>query len=437
MSLDIAVVPSVGTVDRAAIPAERSVRHINCSHRKVHMTVVEPFRLLSRHFMHDPYPALAVLREQHAAVPVENGGFRMWVITRYEDARRLLADSDLRRDLVEHRHTVMEQNLVSLERRPKLPRDLRRSMLDQDGSDHRRIRGVVARFFTPSRLEAMRPRIVEVAEQLIGDLPVGQPIDLIADYARPLSVTCLAEMLGVPLGMRDDFPAWETAILTAPTKELVEEAGRELNRFARTIIELKRSEPAADLFSTLVAAGDDGRLAEPELVSMITLLLIAGLEPVSAISSGVLTLLSHPAELARLRADPGLIRACVEEVLRFETPFRMLTPRYTDHVLEVGDVTIPAGELLLISTGSANRDPAAFPDPDRFDVGREPKGHLGFSHGSHRCMGAELGRIQTAVGISSLLARFTDIRLAVTAEEVDWRPGMFMRRLDNLPVVLG
>lgn len=396
----------------------------------------EPVKLLSRSFMADPYPALESLRRDHAAFPVENGGFRMWVITRYDDARTLLSDPTLQRDLVKHRHAVVEQNLVDIERRPKLPRELRRSMLDQDGADHRRIRGIVAKFFVPSRMAALRPRLELLADELLDGLPAGEPVDIVGQYARPLSTIILSELLGVPEDARDQFPVWETAILTAPSKAGVEDAGRQLQAFAGKIIALKREQPRADLFTELVRAAGDGLLAEPELVSMITLLLIAGLEPASAIGSGALVLLRHPAELAKLRANPDLLKACVEEILRFETPFRMLTPRYVDHPLELDGVTIPAGELLLISTASANRDPSRFTDPERFDITRDTKGHLGFSHGIHRCLGAELGRLETTIGLSRLFTRFPATELAVTPEDARWRPGIFMRRLDSLPVVL-
>ncbi|MEU9336038.1 cytochrome P450 [Streptomyces sp. NPDC048290] len=396
----------------------------------------ETVRLLNRSFMRDPYPALRELRERCPAVPVENGGFRMWVVTRYEDARRILADPSLSRDLVAHRRAVVAQNLVDDTRRPRLPRELRRSMLDQDGEDHLRLRRTVSRFFSPSRLDELRPRIEERADALLDGLPTGVPLDLVDAYARPLPATVLAELLGVPEEARAEFPAWENAILTAPGTAEVEDAGRRLAAFAREVIEEKRARPADDLFTEVVRAAADGVMDDTELISMITLLTIAGLEPASAIGSGVLTLLDHPDELALVRARPALMADCVEEVLRYETPFRMLTPRFLDHPLELDGVTVPAGELILVSTGAANRDPGRFDSPDAFRADRCPRGHLGFSHGSHRCLGAELGRLETTIALDRFFARFPDTRLAAPRAEVPWRPGMFMRRLDALPVVL-
>jgi cytochrome P450 len=391
-------------------------------------------KLVSRAFMHDPYPTLTEMREQCAAIPVENGGFRMWVVTRYDDARTILSDPSLHRDLVKHRHRIVEQNLVNGERKPKLPRELRRSMLDQDGQDHRRMRGLVSGYFSPSRLNALRPRAAQIADELLESIPDGEPIDLITHFARPLPVNLLSELLGVPDEAREHFPLWESAILTAPSKEEVEDAGRQLSSFARDIIALKREQPADDLFTTVVRAGEEGVLAESEVISSITLLLIAGLEPTSVIGSAVLTLVNHPEQLEKLRADRTLLPGCIDEVLRYETPFRMLTPRYLDHPMELADVTIPAGELILVSTGAANRDPGKYPDPDTFDVTRSPKGHLGFSHGNHRCLGAELGRLETSIALDKLLDHFSVIELAT--DEASWRPGMFMRRLDSLPVRL-
>ena len=402
------------------------------------MTIETPPRLvklLTRSFMADPYPALRKMQQEQAAVPIENGGLRMWVVTRYKDARMILADPTLRRDLVRNRHAVVGQNLVSIERKPKLPHEIKRSMLDQDGADHRRLRGVASKFFSPSALAAMRPKIEQVADDLLDQLPAGEPVDLVKSYARALSITCLSDLLGVPEYARSTFPLWETAILTASSKEGAEEAGRQLYALASEIIALKRAEPADDLFTQLVSVPDDV-MDHVELISMITFLLIAGLEPASAIGSGVLALLKHPEELAILLANMELLPGCVDEILRYEPPFRMLTPRYLDRPLPLDGITIPAGELILVSAGAANRDPDRYEDPDQFRVTRCPKGHLGFGHGSHRCLGAELGRLEATIALGKLLHRFPGIRLAVPPDDVTWRPGIYMRRLEALPVVL-
>ncbi|MFI6099809.1 cytochrome P450 [Lentzea sp. NPDC051213] len=393
-------------------------------------------KLMSREFMRDPYPALRQIQRERAAVPVENGGFRMWVVTRYADARRILADPTLQRDLVKHRRAIVAQNLVDDERRPKLPRELRRSMLDQDGADHLRLRRLVSAFFSPQRLAALRPAIAAEAGDLLDALPTNVPVDVISNYARPLAATCLGDLLGVPPDARREFPDWETAILTAPSRQEVEQAGRSLASFAGVMIEEKRARPRDDLFSELVQDAERGVMDHDELISMITLLLIAGMEPTSAVGSGVLTLLDHPGQLAAVLARPDGFPECVEEVLRFETPFRMLTPRYLDHPLELDGVTIPAGELILVSTGAANRDPDRFDDPDEFRADRCPRGHLGFSHGAHRCLGAQLGRLETTIALEALFTRFPRTRSAGASDGARWRPGMFMRRLDSLPVVL-
>lgn len=393
-------------------------------------------KIFTKQFMQDPYLELAHLRSEHAAVPVENNGFRMWVVTRYDDVRNILADRAVGKDLVKHRRRIVQQTVVREDRRAKLPRALGRSMLDQDGSDHRRLRGLVTRYFTPKQLDAFRPRIEAAADRLLDSLPVGEPVDFITAYARPFSADCVSELLGVPEGSRDGFPEWDNAILTGTSIEEIEEAGRKIYDFANQMIELKRAEPQDDIITELVRAGANGALDDIELVSMVVLMLVAGLEPASALSSGMLILLNHPDQLSALRAEPALLPDAVDEILRYETPFRMLTPRRLDEPMYLDGVTIPAGELLLICTGSANRDPDRFADPDRFDIRRCPKGHLGFSHGAHKCLGSALGKMESAIGLEKLLTRFREIKLAVPPDSVAWRPGTSMRRLHSLPLIM-
>jgi cytochrome P450 len=397
-----------------------------------------PARLVTTSFMRDPYPALTALREAGPAAVVENNGFRMWVLTRYADVRRLLADSSFLKDVVGRRKQIVGQCMVRPERRARLPHESRRGVLDRDGEDHRRLRAVLGGFFTPARLAGYRPGIERIATELLDRLPLGEPVDLIARYARPLSATFIADLLGIPEDERDGFPRWENDVLTAPAIERIEEAGRQLYALALRLIELKRREPADDVLTKLLQQHDeDSALSDEELASTYIVLMVGGSEPTSAIGSGLLLLLTHPEQADLVRADPSRYGACVEEILRYESPFRMLPPRFADQPLELGGTTIPAGELILPSVAAANRDPSRFDDPDRFDITRRTKGHLSFGHGAHRCLGAELGRATTETALRLFFDRFPRSRLAIPASEVEWRLGTFMRRLDTLPVVLG
>jgi len=392
-------------------------------------------KLINRRFMQHPYDDLARIREADAATPIENNGMRMWVVGRYDDARAILADQDLKKDLVVKSKEILEQSLLRPERRPRLPRAIRRNMLDRDVPDHTRLRGLLAKSFTSAKVERMRPTIEQLVTELLDAIPVGRPVDLIAAFTRPLAVTIIADLLGVPAGSRGEFPTWENDILTAPDIPRIEEAGTALASFTEDLLEAKRREPGPDLVSELVEEHRKGVLDDDELISMVTLMLIAGMEPASALSNGVFTLLQHPAQLASLIADPDLLTGCLNEILRYESPFRMLTPRYSECPMKLGDTTIPANELILVSVAAANRDPRSFDEPESFDITRDARGHLGFGRGIHRCLGAQLGWVEMEIALSQLLSRFT-VELAVGAEELLWRPGMFMRRLENLPVVL-
>lgn len=393
-------------------------------------------KLITRAFMQDPYPALAALRGDQAATPIENNGLRMWVVGRYDDARSILADPNLKKDLVVKRKEILQQSLVRPERRPRLPLAIRRNMLDRDEPDHTRLRGLLARFFTSAQVQRLRPTIERLADGLLSDLPAERPIDLMAEFARPLSVTIISDLLGVPPEDRADFPTWENDILTSPDLPQIEHAGVALVEFANKLLDRKRSDPGDDLLTSLLADHHNGALDDVELISMVTLMLIAGMEPGSALGNGVFTLLRHPDQLAALIADPALLPACVDEILRFESPFRMLTPRFSECPLHLDGVTIPANELILVSTAAANRDPARFDNPEQFDITRAATGHLGFGRGTHRCLGAQLGSMELEIALAALFERFPHITLENPAESVTWRPGMFMRRLHKLPVVL-
>jgi cytochrome P450 len=392
-----------------------------------------PVELISRRFMHDPYPDLAELRQSMPAAVLEAGGFRMWLISRYEDVRRILADPEVCKDMVGRRREIVEQSLVDSTRHVRLPHESRRSVLHRDGDDHRRLRGALTPMFRPEKLAGLREGIDERAEELLDRLPLGEPVDLLTAYVRPLVAGVIADLVGVPADEREMFPIWETAMLTSLKNEDVADAGRALYGFALRMIELKRAEPSDDVYSWLLGLHDDGTLDFDELASTFALLLFAGSEPAAVITTGISLLLRHPDQLTAVLTEPELWPNCVEEVLRYEPPFRNLPPRFSPKATNVGDVEVPSMELLLLSPASANRDATRFPDPDVFDVRRDTRGHLGFGHGSHRCPGAELGRLETQIALRAFFTRFPWAR---SLEEPSWRPGLFMRRLHSLPVLL-
>jgi cytochrome P450 PksS len=393
-------------------------------------------KLITRAFQQDPYPDLAAHRETGSAIAVENGGFRMWLVCGYQESRALLADPLTRRDVISNRDSLIGRTLVRPERKPHIPRALRVGMIDRDGTDHRRLRDVVSKYFTPAAVAALRPLVETMVEGLLAGLPTGEPVDIVSRFAHPAAAAVMTRMLGLPQTGKFDYPSWVDDMLSGEGVKEAQSGADRILRLTREIIESKRAQPGDDITTSLIQATADGMLAEIELESTVSLLLIAGMEPAATIASSLYTLLRHPAQLAALRADPRLLPGTVEEAIRFESPFRMLPPRYREQPHQVGGATIPAGEFILISSAAANRDPLRYDDPDRFDIHRDATGHLGFSHGVHRCLGAGLGKLEVTVALEALLSGFPEISLAVAAEEIRWRPGTFMRRLYSLPVVL-
>ena len=397
-----------------------------------------PKYLTTAQFTADPCGVLGELRETTPACPVEVNGFRMWAVTRYADVRRILSDPEARKDIVQHRKKIVPQALLRPERSARLAPESRRSLLDRDGHEHRRLRSQLAGEFSTARLSGVLPTIQRTATALLDRLPIGEPVDLVAAYARPLATKVLADLVGLPEHERDEFSDWQMSMLTGSSIAEVEDGARRLHELALRMIELKRREPGDDLFTRLLQIHDDkGGMDVEELASTFVVLLIGGSEPASAIGSGLALLLDRPRLVARLLASPELFSQAVEEVVRYESPFKLLPPRFFDKPVNLDSVTIPAGELIVTAPSAACRDPRQFADPDTFDIDRDTRGHLGFGHGPHRCLGAELGRRETATALSTFFTRFPRTRLAVRADELVWRPGSFMRRLDSLPVILG
>jgi cytochrome P450 len=373
------------------------------------------------------------LRESRPVAPVHLPGHgRAWMVTRYADVRMALTDPRLARDI--HRWPGGGRT------RPSEATGINDHMLHCDPPDHTRLRRLVQKPFA-ARRAALRPRAEEIAAGLLDELAArdGDVIDLLDRYARPLPIAVICELLGVPVADREWIRDTVYAYDERTEHERVE---RELAAYFTELIAAKRAEPGDDLVSALVLARDDAggagnTLTGDELLGTVFLLVMAGFDTtVNLIASGTLALLTHPGELARLRADPSLLLAAVEELLRFTSPVNHANDRFTTEDVPIGGVNIPAGEWVFPAISSADRDPAQFPGADRLDLSRDTSGHVAFGHGVHHCLGAPLARMEAEVALGALLARFPGLSLAVPAAELRWRPVSLMNGLESLPVRL-
>ncbi len=383
-------------------------------------------------FVQNPY---AVYQRLRAEGPVSRvvmpGGYPVWVVTRYADARAALADPRLIKDwrTLWPGNAAPDDGFASLDTH----------MLSTDPPDHDRLRRLVTKAFTARRIEQLRPRVTEITTSLLDEMPDGGQVDLLEAFAFPLPITVICELLGVPDSDRADFRAWTQAILS--TGEAPAESGTaatEMAGYFTALVADKRAHPADDLLSALIDARDAGDgLSERELLGMLFLLLVAGHETtVNLIGSGTLALLLSPGELARLRADPSLLPGAVEELLRYTSPVNHATFRFTAEAVKIGGTLIPAREAVLVAIGSANRDPERYPVPDQLDIGRDAGGNLAFGHGIHYCLGAPLARMEGVIAFGALLSRFPGMTLAIPPDSLRWRRSTLIRGLDTLPVRL-
>jgi cytochrome P450 len=383
---------------------------------------------LGAEYFSDPYSVHARLRAQHpVAQVIMPGGTPAWLITGYAEGRAALTDPRLLKMPKDWRPDADS---------PFAALDLH--LLNSDPPDHERLRKLVNKAFTARRVEQLRPRITAITEELLDDMSARQQVDLLTAFAFPLPVTVICELLGVPVADRDQFRAWSATIVSETVSPEVSHAhATAMLGYFRDLLAARRRAPADDLLSALISARDDtDRLSENELLSMAWLLLVAGHETtVNLIGSGVLALLLHPGELARLRADPALLGGAVEELLRYVSPVNDATFRFTGEPVDLGGVHIGPG-VVLVSLSGANRDPSRYADPEGLDVGRDSTGHLAFGHGIHYCVGAPLARLEAEIAFGALLERFGSMTLAVPASELRWRPSSLIHGLESLPVRL-
>lgn len=384
-------------------------------------------------FAADPFPFLRELRERgpvHRVVLANR--FEAWLVTRYEDGLTAMSDPRMSSDINDAADPRLREDPPAAEPFP-------RSMLRLNPPDHTRLRRLVSKAFSPRRTTELRPRIQKIADQLLDAVtPVGRA-DLVVDFALPLPVTVISELLGVPADDRDGFQEWTQVMLDQrigePDQERLLEAWREMRSYLEGLLATKRVTPEDDLLSALIAARDDEqRLDEEELVAMAFLLLVAGyITTVNLIGTGMAALLTHPDQLTLLREDPELLPNAIEEFLRYDGPVNPGMTRFPTEDIEIAGVRIPRGDTVIIAVATADRDPARFTDPDRLDVARDDNAHLAFGHGIHYCLGAPLARLEGQIAFGTLLRRLPGIALAVPATELQWQHGG-LRGLKHLPV---
>ena len=382
----------------------------------------------------DPYPLYARLRAEAPVCPIRVGRWLdFWMLTRYEDVVAALKDERFTHDLRKvHRADVQVLRLFG---------PLNRHMLNRDPPDHPRLRALVLKAFTARFVEDLRPRIESLTEQLLDRVAGQGRMDVIADYALPLPVTIIAEMLGVPVADRERFQRWTAALVAFGGAWSVIRAvpsAWALLRYIRQLVRLRRHRPEKDLISALVAAEEGGdRLNGTELLAMVGLLLLAGYETtVNLIGNGTLALLENPAQMHELCAHPSLAPSAVEELLRYDGPLNWAPPRWTLCDVTIAGVTIPRNAGVGLGLNAANRDPEQFERPDVLDLAREPNRHVAFGQGIHYCLGAPLARLEGQIAFTTLLRRFPDLRLAVPRDALRWRRSVPLRGLEALPVVL-
>ncbi|MFE7980411.1 cytochrome P450 [Streptomyces shenzhenensis] len=379
-------------------------------------------------FLADPYPYYAKLREQGPVHEVRApDGYRFFLIVGYAEGRAAMTDARL----VKARDTMGTSEASPLGKH----------VLIADPPDHTRLRKLISREFTVRRVDNLHPRIQELTDDLLDAmLPAGRA-DLVEALARPLPIAVLCELLGVPNADRDEFHSWAKGILAPQNPTETRTAVKALMSYLDDLIEDKRrGEPTGDLLSGLVRTSIENgdRLSSEEVRSTAFLLMIAGHETTAnLISNGTRALLTHRDQLDLLRSDMDLLDGAVEEMLRYDGSLESTTKRFTSVPVQIGDTVIPPGETVLVSLASADRDPANFDDPDRFDIRRSTPvgaGHLAFGHGIHYCLGASLARAEGRIAFRALLERCPDLELDPEAPPFEWMPGVLVRGVQQLPV---
>jgi cytochrome P450 len=380
-------------------------------------------------FYRDPYPAYDKLRSAGPVCKVEGamGPLPTWLITGYDAAREAFTHPAISKDTRRYEYLLAQGG-----KRRAPDAAVAASMVATDPPDHTRLRRQVSAAFNAATVEALRPRIQQITDNLLDAIEPAGSADLIASFGAPLPVTVISELLGVPETDRDQLRQWSNANFASGDPKARDDASHQIAGYMTSLVAAKRAHPGEDLLSRLTASDD---LTNQELVSLAVLLLIAGHETTtSLIGNAILALLLHPDQLGLLRNDPSLMPAAISEFLRYDSPAAIATIRFTTEPVTIADATIPAEQILLISPAACNRDPAQFPEPERLDLHRNASSHLAFGHGIHYCIGAQLAQAEAEIALSSMLSGFPDLRLATDPDDLQWRRTRLIRSLETLPV---
>ncbi len=388
----------------------------------------------------NPYPIYAALR---AADPVSRqqgveGDFYLWYVTRYAEAEIVLRDH--KRFVKNYRNTRTAEELAQFPPLSRLSQLLDNHMLNLDGADHQRQRALVNKAFTVRMVNGMQERVQAIADELIDQVVNNGSMDLIDEYAFPLPIVVIAEMLGVPATDRDRFRAWSDAFVTpSRTPEEWTIAEKRLIEFTDYLGEIfaeRRRNPQNDLITALIQAEEAGdQLSEEEIYSMVVLLIVAGHETtVNLIGNGTLALLRNPEQLALLRDQPERMAEAVEELLRYDGPVERTTLRFAAMDTELAGKLIKRGEAIAVVLASVNHDETHFQAADQLDLTRTDNRHMAFGYGVHYCVGAPLARMEGRIALSTLLRRLPGLRLAAPVEALHWRFNPILRGMQHLPV---
>ena len=402
--------------------------------------------LFGPQFKANPYPTYAWMRRE---IPVHRrdaaGGKSIWFITPYTEVAHCLRDHS--RFVKDVRRSLKPAERAQLPPNPELVNLLSNHMLNLDPPDHLRLRTLVNKAFTSAGIQRMADRIQTLAHDLLDHVQTRGQMDLIEEFAFPLPIIVIAELLGIPPRDRVRFRRWSAAFVT-PSVNLQRSAKKYLKTrrlmedftsYLRPIFAERRKRPREDLISLLLAAEEAGdRLSEEELFSMIILLLVAGHETaVNLIGNGVLALLQHPLQLALLLQQPERMGPALEEIVRYDGPLERATMRFAAEEVELAGQTIHQGDAVSLVLAAANRDPAIFEEPDRFDITRQGNRHLGFGLGIHYCLGAPLARLEGTIALTSLLTRLPGLRLAQPLTALTWGKVPILRGVEHLPLQWG